>query len=375
MRCLAIVVLLAGCRQILGFEDPTTTDSPSIDDGGMDAAILDAPDAFDPKCFASGTFSFCLGATPSGTRTINGSIDTTLCATGEIIKIGTTDVCVVSADAMTVSGPVGVMGDKPLVLLGVSGLTIGALLNASGLGTGDGAGGNPTQCAANNNGANANVGAGGGAGGSFGTRGGNGGNGGGGVGFGAIAAIAAILPTTLRGGCRGGNGGAGSGAITLGGRAGGAIMLVTRGTLTFGANGIVNVSGAGGAGGSIGRGGGAGGGSGGMIVIDANAITFANGARMLANGGGGGGGAGIDSAGDPGSDPLTGQPTQAAPGGQLQTNGRSQGGDGAAGSTLAEPGANGANGGGGGGGGHGIIRVLRGGMVFPGNTVSPTPTS
>ncbi len=377
VRWMLLVALAAGCK----FSGSTGTPSDGSDSELMiDAAIDAPPDAFDPLCFAGGTFYFCFPQMPSGDVTVPTSIDTMACTgTGlQILTIGTTSVCVLAGNTVTLDTDTFVTGTRPLVLVAVTSMTISASLDvASSLGN-LGPGANATECntAATMDGAMSLNGGGGGAGGTFGTIGGAGGTGAGGATAGGAALPVPAKSAVLHGGCPGGKGlpGPAAGLPSPGGPGGGAVMLVSRGTLTV--SGTIDAAGGGAAGGTSGKGGGGGGGSGGMIVFHAGTLTITGSANINANGGGGGGGGGANDAGDPGGDPDAAMPTKVALGGQAQDKGRCRGGNGAAAATAATPGANGANGGGGGGGGVGLIRVLApSNPTFPANTTSPTPVN
>ena len=369
MRLLSLL-LAGGC----GFSASLTGDaSPGAEPIAPDAA----PDAFDARCFGGGTFYFCLDALPAGEEPLDNDdpIDTSACTGSKrsIEMIGNTSVCVIAADTITLGQgvTVAVNGARPLVLVGVTSITITGSIDASSYDTTVGPAGNAMDCATGVDGASDAAGGGGGAGGTFGTLGGAGGAGAAGATMAGKPPTAASPPSpVLRGGCRGGAGAAGVSPVP-GGSGGGALFLVSRGTITI--DGILDVSGGGGEGGNAPRGGGSGGGSGGMIVFHADTLNVNGSARIYANGGGGGGGAGTNDSGDDGDDPLPPNITSPALGGQSVTAGRSQGGNGAAGTTGATAGMQGNNGGGGGGGGAGQIRVLRGGTSFPNGTVSPPP--
>ena len=370
-------MFVAGCSfsQSLTPDDGSNGNEPPID-----APPDVPPDAPDPKCFGSGIFYICSPTDPTGAESLDNdnTIDTTTCngSNRGIVNMGTPplSVCMVFADTITLgSGEiVEVSGTRPLVLAAVTSMTLSGSIDASSFGAKLGPGANPSQCGTAGNGVGALNGGGGGAGGTFTTPGGAGGAGEGVAGGSPVAAT----PTSnvLRGGCKGGQGMPGVGVTaTEGGNGGGALYLASRGTITINSN--IDASGGGGNGGALGRNGGGGGGSGGMIVFHAETLTIASTARVFANGGGGGGGAGTNDPGDPGADPTPPNITVPAQGGQANTGGRSQGGNGAAGTTNATAGSDLGAGGGGGGGGHGLIRVLRDGISFPAGTASPVPTS
>ena len=372
MRSLALL-LAGGC----GFSASLSTGDGST---GGEPIVPDAPpDAFDARCFGGGTFYFCLDAVPTGDEPLDNDdpIDTTACtgSSRTVTMIGNTSVCLIAADTITLGTgvTVDVTGSRPLVLVGVTSITITGSIDASSYDNNVGPGGNAMACTTTGiDGTTNGGGGGGGAGGTFGSLGGAGGAGTAGATDGGKPPTAAIPSSPdLRGGCRGGVGAGGTTPVP-GGGGGGALFLVSRGNITI--DGILDVSGGGGEGGLAARGGGSGGGSGGMIVFHAETLNVNSSARIYANGGGGGGGAGTNDGGDDGADPLPPDITDPALGGQSIMAGRSRGGNGAAGTTGATAGMQGNNGGGGGGGGVGQIRVLRGGMNFPNGTISPPPT-
>ena len=375
MRWLALT-FLAACKF-------STNLAPGDGDIGgeplIDAPPDAAPDAFDPNCFGSGAFYLCLPAMPAGNITIDGrEIDTTTCTGSDeqTATLGGVSVCVLSADRVTLGAAqtLGVVGNRPLVIVAVTAMTINGVVDATSERGDTGPNANPTVCNnAGTTGVTNAAGGGGGAGGSFGSIGGKGGNGGGGAGAGGTATAIVTQPVTvLRGGCAGGGGAIGAGGNpTQGGPGGGAVYLVSRGMLTIG--GTVNASGAGGQGGPDNKIGGGGGGAGGMIVIDAGMLAINASARILANGGGGAAGAGNAAPGDDGKEPIAATPQAQALGGVNNTAGAVPGGPGAAGAAAAGAGQNATNGGGGGGGGVGVVRVLRGGTI-PAAQVSPQPS-
>jgi hypothetical protein len=370
------VILLATCA--CNFRtNPQSGDAPPVmGDVRHDAAIDSPPDAFDPKCFGSGAFYFCLQSLPTGNLTLPDTIDTSDCGSsgGTEGMVGATSVCVFASGSITidttgVSGGSG--GGEPLVIVATGDIELNDSLDASSatnpFDTGPGA--NYSGCSTTNNGATAAGGGGAGAGGSFGGKGANGGTGLNGATAGGTAEAAAMTPVTvLRGGCRGGSGAPGTGQPASGGPGGGAVYLVARGTITV--DGLITVSGGGGNGGNQSKGGGGGGGSGGMVVFHAGQLQINSGARIFANGGGGGGGAGQGTDGLPGDDAT--QFGAAAAGGMPNSGGSSAGGNGAFGTTPPTL-VNGGNGGGGGGGGVGVIRVLAGGTI-PAAQASPPAT-
>jgi hypothetical protein len=376
---LLILVLVGAC----GFSK--SAGQPADDMPMIDAAIIDEmvlpPDMFDDKCFGSGMFYLCVtGGAPTGMTPLpDGGLDTGAC-TGtnrEKVMMNGTMVCVVKGDTITL--PAGdatrASGGLPLVLVAVTSISITGTLDAYSIRGDNGPNSSPSQCSfAGTGGDNGNGG--GGAGGSFGTKGGDGGNGNNAMNSKGLAAAALSAPSPiLRGGCRGGTGGSGGGVAGAAGPGGGAVYLVSRGTISV--SGVIDASGGGGDGGHASKGGGGGGGSGGMIVFHAMTLTVAATAKINANGGAGGGGAGNNDDAAPGASPDQTTPLVPALGPTTTTMGRAPGGDGAGGPTGATAGTSGANGGGAGGGGFGQIRVLKGGNAasFPVGTVSPIPSA
>ena len=372
------LVLLSAC----GFTKSArnTGDDVPNEAGIIDAEIDAPPDAFDDKCFGSGTFYVCLAAPPTGNRALgSGTFDTTACTgTGrEKAMIGTQQVCVVSGATLTVgmTTTVAAGGTLPLVFVAETMITITGTVDASSVintnGTLNlGPGANAPACNSTGiNGAADGNGGGGGAGGTFGTKGGDGGDGAV-VASGGLATTPPTKANVLRGGCPGGVGAGGTSNATQG-PGGGAVYFVTRGTIMV--TGTINASGGGGGAGLATNGGGGGGGSGGMIVFHAMTLNVAATAVVVSNGGGGGGGTnngGATGGGDP--DPL--MPLAPALGSTAAGAGESTGGNGAAGNVAATAGGAQGAGGGGGGGGLGLTRVLRGGMPALG-MFSPAPVN
>jgi hypothetical protein len=308
----------------------------------------------------------CLTAPLSGTldAMTNASIDTYSSGTGirqcRALEPGSTDVCVVSALSITVEPGVRLDADggKPLVLIAET-ITINGTLDVSSrIGGQQGPDANHSGCSVGT----LATGVGGGRGGSFGGVGGNGGdeagtNNGGNAG-------AALTVTTLRGGCVGTAGGGGSG----GANGGGAVLLIAN-SISLGAAGVINASGAAGEGGASGRQGGMGGGSGGMIAMFSPSITLAVTSQIFANGGHGGGGSDNSTDAFAGSDP-----TNATSGGSAGF-GTGGGGDGGPGFPAANRGGEDGtsnDGAGGGGGGAGVIKVF--GTTLTSGVVSPPPS-
>ena len=252
-------------------------------------------------------------------------------------------------------------GNRPVILAIYGGADFSGPVSArstqSGAGSGLGAGGNWSGCAAagllgTNGGLRSGFGAGGG-GAAFATDGGNSVTSMTAVGgVGGVGKADSLVP--LHGGCKGGTGGGATAAA--GGAGGGAVQVSVSGTLKV--SSWISASGGGGREGGTNTGGG-GAGSGGAVFLEASAIDLAATARLTCNGGGGAEGGGAN---DPGANGVDGSANSAtpAPGGPFMTlnntNG-GNGGNGAAGAIAAEPGELNNNSSGGGGGGLGHIRL------------------
>jgi hypothetical protein len=339
----------------------TTSDAPSISDGGPDAfAYEDAHVPMDGTyCYGTGLAVACFLAPPATPVTLTAAIDTggAMCATN---VLGNPPWCVIAGSEVTVTGTVVATGAKPLVLVAVDKLDVQGTLSAASTRAGTeviGASADFAQC---DPGTPPTAGkGGGGAGGSFGSNGGDGGTGTNNAGAGTHGA--SQTPAAMRGGCPGQDGDGNGGAP---GHGGGAIALVAGATITV--EGNVNASGEAGAGGQHPSGGGGGAGAGGLIVLDAPTVTATG--SIFTNGGGGGEASGVTgNDGDNGNDPTV---TGAA-----ATNGNSSGGQGGAGgvgTTAASPGQSVANHAGGGGGGSvGVIKLYQATSIGGGGTVSP----
>jgi hypothetical protein len=327
-------------------------------------------------CYGPSGWQVCLGARPTEQVQLQGTLDTDKsdagnpCLKSQPMSWTATqpDACIVVGDTIAVTS-LGVTGSRPLVLVAQTGIAVMNLLDvashrptgAVGAGTGTAGDCNPFGSSPGNGPSGA-----GGAGGGFMFPGGNGGTGDGVNRAGGQAAAAVPgAPTRLRGGCVGQPGGGGN--ASDGGAGGGAVYLVSAGTISM--SGKIDVSGAGGAGRDALHGGG-GGGSGGMVVLHAAFITTTPSNILIADGGGGGGGStAIDQQtmtkrGDDGHEPVLTAPIAPALGG---TGGVALGATGGAGGKgypaasnmvpglTGEAGDTGAGGGGGGGGG-GYIR-------------------
>lgn len=380
---LAALALAGGC----GFGDNKAKPDAGPDlDGAGPTADAAPPDMVpgNPLCFGPAGWQLCFDAVPSGALTLSGAIDTDRSDTSPsnpCVKVQPAswinalqpDACIVAADKVTVTSLVAT-GKRPLVIVGGSALAVTTLLDVASRRGAAGAGSQSTECRPFKRAPGTGSGGGGGAGGSFGGQAGNGGLGDGGNRQSGQAADPDVGdPTRLRGGCAGqpgGNAPAGSG-----GAGGGAVYLVSNGTLTI--TGTIDASGAGGNGGAM-QNGGSGGGSGGLIVLHATAISAMPGSLVFASGGGGGGGGAASgppatSRGVDGQDPTVGLPLATAlggAGGQISDGNGGKGGDGypAAGNSLDGTGGDNQAGGGGGGGANGVVlssQALTGAVVSP----------
>ncbi len=341
---------------------------------------VDAPNgAF---CLGPSGWSVCMTSVPTQPLTLPNTIDTSLassCQTAGVTMSGQPSVCFIVATDITIASDVTVDGSEPLVLVATNTIAIDAALDVSAYhagGTGPG-GGSSASCQAFPSAPHLdNSGGGGGAGASFMTAGGRGGTGNGNAATaGASPPADSTAPDVLRPGCRGQDGGDGIGTSShgTGGSGGGAVYLLAGTSITIGATGRVDASGAAGSFLTSNQffGGGGGGGSGGMIVLFAPSIDATAGAVLMANAGGGSAGASGSQVGNPGTEPTS--PTSPAAGG---TTPGGAGGSGYAIGTSATAGGPGPNnfGGGGGGGGAGYIRsnvALGSASVSPAVTIVP----
>lgn len=360
VRATCITVMLLGCSFDHGQNVDNLVEDGSIEDidGPPADARVDTP--ANSTCYGTGLFVDCYpnGSAPTNTDSLSaGSLDTSNNAncTRIVPQTNGPELCLRTAQSITVSGYVRFKGSRPLVLLATTTImvTMSGTLDVSSTRADVGAGGNTGPCANVGPGAadtspSANAGAGGGGGAGFGTPGGPGGTS---DAQGGSAGGTTAL-TQIRGGCQGGRGGASnSGAGGDGGNGGGGVYLIAGSSITIA--GTVKANGSGGNGGPN-KAGGGGGGSGGLIAFDTPALAITG--TVFANGGGGGEGGAGGQTGESGSDP-TSYNTRASGGNNL-TNG----GDGGGGSAFANTGAagNGAsNGAGGGGGGAGRIKVFQ----------------
>lgn len=351
---------LAGCRGLLGIDDPTLAAA----DADLGDARADAP-----RCYGVAPYLVCPAQSPSGSRTFEGEqLDTDTDCT-EVID----GWCVVTAGDIAII-TLNPHGSHPLVILAGTSLTVNDI-GATGLVAAPGAN-NAALCSAAGMAPGTNdKGGGGGAGGSFVTAGGDGGRGANATLGGVTAAPSQLAAGELRGGCagqRGASGGAASGGGTAvgdpPGGGGGAIYLLAGEPLHV--QGTINASGGAGGRGRAERSGGSGGGSGGMIVLWSPMMIGT--ATLIANGGaGGGGGAGDVANGQPG---MAVAGIGAATGGNGGGNGPGKGGNGGSGSTAGVDGAQAMTQGGGGGGGGGVgVILLSGTNMFQTLMTSPPP--
>jgi hypothetical protein len=277
---------------------------------------------------------------------------------GEILNTPAGEVCLFAAETIIVNAQiVRATGTRPLALFGRSSIVI----NTQGsFDVQAGGAGMSLTCNTPKGRSQAmfDQAAGGGAGGTMLARGGNGGVP---TGFPGVFAPIPSPIAMLRGGCPGGAGGDNSNGVGGGiaGLGGGAIQLMSPGTVVI--SGTINAYGGGGRGGSAVNqaAGGGGGGSGGLIAIDANKIIVNASAVLRAHGGGGGGGAAGTGTGGMGGDALATDGSGAAGGMPMGGNNNGFGGGGS--SDASPSGGNGGNtvdtgaGAGGGGGGAGVI--------------------
>lgn len=359
-----------GAAQDAGDDDQAEPDAAPVIDAGMlvDSSVM-------PVC-VGGTYEKVCVEPPAATLMLaTQTIDTTSSALCKPFSATPSiPLCVVPATAITIpqGSTVTVIGNRPLVLLSTSTITIDGTLDASSTPARTGPSADNGPCG-NANGPGNGFQGGGGGGGSYGTAGGNGANSPSSFGGGAAAAPNLAGFTA---GCRGNKGGNGIGDGGNGGHSGGAVLLLAAQTVTVSQNGTVNASGAGGNAGRPGGGGGGGGGTGGTIVFDAMTVNVSG--KCFANGGAGAGGANNGPARDGGQSTA---PDKAAIGG----DGARTGGDGGNGATSKDgslpgsPGQNGgfpsggAGGGGGGGGGVGLIKVFATTKNLDEDGLSPQP--
>ena len=278
-------------------------------------------------------------------------------------------VVVLSVGAFTVTQPLTVIGDTPLVIVAAKAVVVGMAMRANAVKEAPGPGGAPPSMGSGMGAAGAK-GSGtddsGGAGAGYGTQGGAGGSTGSNSGPAGGAMYGGMLSQFL-GGSGGGLGGqAGScinKAMGVGGAGGGAIQISSAVSITVSGAGTIVVSGGGAHGGcSDVASGGGGGGSGGEIVTVAGTLA--------ANGGGGGAGGttGLMGNGGDGNDGTVNN--TAATGGPANGPG-SAGGAGGAGVTAPGAGVTATFNGGGGGGAVGRIFLRARGTPTSAGNISP----
>jgi hypothetical protein len=416
-----VLVLLAGCRQLLGFENVATGDAVAIEDTPSGpCATLAAACAGDvlQTCTAIGVepqnttcvwgcidepTAHCGELQPTGGAVISADLvddpalvdvllsdDTQLVntATGEITGVRSPGTGLIDGIDFFVRNNVGifrvrsltagqvfffgsnaaaVVSSRDIRIEGVVDLKGGCAGVSPGPGGGSGgsgiAGNGPGAGGVGNEGANSN---GGGGGGGHGTTASKGGDGLGAIGGSGGAGYGDPEVSILIGGSGGGGGGGAPGA--RGGGGGGAVQLISSTRIDIATGGGINASGCGGekpqAGDSLGGGGG--GGAGGTIVLEAPVIALAGG--LAVNGGAGGGGTPGSSDGQDGQLSLLG-----ATGGANTAEGGAGGRGGASGDRAGDPGV-GDTAGGGGGGAVGWIRLLtKSGLVELGVAAFTSP--
>lgn len=387
---LAGVAALAACGLTVAGGGPGAVigDEAGIDAGGPDAVPVDAPtadvrptddsgvDAGSPlpsNVDASLVISSAADLVgPSTIDTTTGFIDGLLPPAGiTVTKIpgGANGVTVIAVGKLTVDKELTVTGDRALVVLAASDVTIGARIRVDadmatagpggyGPGLGPGAG-KPGVTGAGND----NSGGGGAGHHDVGGKGGSGGGTAGGDG-------GATYKLALVGGSGGGRGDPSACALS-GGAGGGAIQIFSLTSIGVKTAGGVHAGG----GGAVGTGtaacpsgSGPGGGAGGYVLLEAPRVTVLG--IVAANGGGGAGGDVFDG---PGSGPG-GEGTYSAAQAAGSVGSQSTGGKG--GSLEGTPTAGGSStNGAGGGGSAGFIHLrFRGtGLDRDGGTISPVP--
>lgn len=349
-------------RFILQLQAPTNA-------GGLGFPAHHIVEIANDDCLGSGAFAVCPVAPLASAVALPADLNTDdsgYCASQQPARWqqnGQPPACVVFARSITVD-TTNVRGGRVLVLAATDSITIANLLDVSAP-RGYTAAGSPyaTWCASlATPGPRA-----GGAGGSFMTAGGAGGAHQNPAGAGGLAAPAETQPpSVLRAGCDGQLGGDNFASYGVG-RGGGAVYLVSGGSITLQPGAAINASGHGGSGSADPSNGGSGGGSGGMIMLVAETIS-ASMAYLVANGGGGAEGSTASTSGTDGSDPTVTAPLVPATGGTGTPGGN--GGNGFAQGSPATSGSSGTNnnGAGGGGGGAGYIfanQPLTGAIVSP----------
>lgn len=341
-----LLLLLCGCRQLLGFEE-----AAGVDAGG------DAP--VTGTCAGAGLLPNTCFDEVRGPLTLLAELDTDRDC--DSVSDG---LCFVAAESISVLGTVGVIGSRPLVLWSASTIVVdtGATLDVRSTRDKVGPGANNEDCVSGDGSESQEsprIGT-GGCGGGFASAGGNAG----GAHFDletleVDCASGVTVLRSVRGGCRGGHGGASDVAGTAnGGSSGGAVYLMAAEQIAIG--GVIDARGAPGNKAIANQGlfaGGGGGGSGGLIAFDAPAVHL-DGATIVALGAGGSSGSALKNGlvlqGFEGKDPALDPPSNANP--TLATAmSNIGGGTGQSGGSVvsSEDGS-----GGGGGGGNGYIVVF-----------------
>ncbi len=376
------MLLCAGCRSILGIEEPIAGTPPDVigRDGGLDDGVptIDGCTSFSrllDTC-AIGQYGSALAITGVVTyNTATHEFSNGLTAPAADVLIGGQPMTVLLVDGFTIDGistlrvigsrAFGIVSTAPVHIIGTIDASVGGAGARTKLQCAVGAGADGLDNMAASSGGS---GGGGGALRGSGGRGGKGDLNGAGL-LGGVAGSPIVLGPAIVGGCPGGKGGAQvtSGAGGAAGPGGGAVFVVSAASIDV--TGVVNVGGGGGGAGKPMDGGGGGGGSGGTIVLESSTVAVTG--TLAANGGGGGVGAGNNQGtdGDPGAPQSTG-----ANGGNPGGAGGGPGGNGGAGSQLAGSQAgDGTAGGGGGGGGVGFTSLISASPTITG-VVSPAPT-
>jgi hypothetical protein len=403
VRLVGLLVLLAGCRQILGFEGVVGPDAASdaevVPDASacVDLSVQCVGDVTLRTCTAIGEQPIdstcnwgCIAEDPTGDarcgaiEPTGGQITTAdLAPDDTLLEIVIPNAAVIDDNgqisggvrqagmgviggieweergqlsvyrfkSVDFQGAITVTGSRPVVIVADGPIAIQSVFDARGTcsgntaGPGGGQGGNTGAEANGNGGGRRGTNAGtsnvsGGGGGGFGAVGSPAGDAGGGI-NGALGgdAFGDLAITTLAGGGGGGGGGR-PGDGGVGGGGGGAVFLISNTKVSISEAGGINAGGCGGTRGQGSIGGGGGGGAGGAILIEAPVLSLDG---ALAVNGGGGGGA---SSGNDGSDGALA--TTAASGGSSLIGGT--GGNGGAGSSPSgSPGMDSTHSGGGGG--------------------------
>jgi hypothetical protein len=397
VRRVAVLLLLAGCKQAFGLSEPAHGVDATPDIGDPDActaaSVECAGDVLhtctmagvlptDTTCSwgCGGETPHCLEILPAGGGVtmadvaVDPSLEDVSLMLGAVVidgdtgAIGSSDrpemvrpaglgtkngisyevnngIAVFRFKSLVISSPTTPVGSHAIALVAAGDVSVAGDIDGLAPCRGDGALGGFGAGAgpgAGQAGASAKGGGGGGNGGAGGKGGNNGSS------AGAISGDDAI--TLLVGGSGGGSAG-----NNVGGAGGGALQLVSGSAITVSAS--INLGGCGGAAGTITTTGAAGGGAGGTLLLEAPRVTVA--ATLAVNGGGGGGlYAGGDGA--PSRTPASG----GNGGGTGAAGATASGGDGAAASGAA----------GGGGGGIGRIRVnTRDGMADVSGAASSSP--